>query len=192
MPNDVTRAQRPSATKVGTQATSAFLDVNGLAILASASERLIPAWAAWNEIFSLEKTRIENEKNIIFVPSASSYAKYDAKIDAGTLSTSISVSTTPPDRLIFRPAAVKLSDIRRSSLELHFWNENTQMAVIKLSPVIIVHRIFALFNSEMTKLLCCLSRFSKMIKPQKIICDSNRRLSFSFSFKFLYATEMTL
>lgn len=46
-PNEVTKAARPSLITVGTQLMSVIWDVNGLATEASASDKLIPAWAAW-------------------------------------------------------------------------------------------------------------------------------------------------
>lgn len=46
IPNDVTKAARPSRITVDTQVMLACFDVNGLAMEASASDKLIPAWAA--------------------------------------------------------------------------------------------------------------------------------------------------
>ena len=52
-PNDVIRVARPSFIKVGTHSIFAFLDVNGLAIDASALDNDNPAFAAF-KAFNLE------------------------------------------------------------------------------------------------------------------------------------------
>lgn len=49
-PNEVIRVARPSLITVGTHSIFGFLDVNGLAIDASAFDKDIPAFAAFNAL----------------------------------------------------------------------------------------------------------------------------------------------
>ncbi len=49
IPNELTKEARPWAIKVGTHSMFWFLEVNGDATDASASDKEMPAWATFNK-----------------------------------------------------------------------------------------------------------------------------------------------